>query len=172
MDISKIDFNSLRKINVDLDHHHSFGCGQANPYGLQMKFMTDEKYIYSQLMVPDHLCSWQNLIHGGIVGTILDEIMFWGAMYFSKKVVLTKKNAFEIKKPPFSGYMLVTAVGYIQSRTDKNNMTMGGAVYNNRWQLYATSTGAFTAIDLEIIDRFKILTGRDIQTVRSIIISF
>jgi acyl-coenzyme A thioesterase PaaI-like protein len=145
---------------------------EANLYGLRIKFSTDEKYIYSQLTVPDHLYSWQNLIHGGTVAAILDEIMFWSAMYFCKKVVLTKKSTVEIKCPPFSKDMPVTAAGYIQSRVDKNNVTVGGAVYNSQLQLYATSIGDFAVIAPEIVDRLKILTEEDIKIVRKLIKSF
>ena len=167
-----IDFSSLKKINVDLDHHNSFGCGQANQFGLRMKFATDGKRVCSQIYVPEYLCSWQNLIHGGIVGTILDEIMFWSAMYFTKKIVLTKKTTIELKCPPSSKYMPVQAFGYIKGRQGESSVIMAGELYNNRGDQYATANADFATIDPAIADRLNILTLADVDMVRGFIKSF
>ena len=47
-----------------------------------MVFYTDNERVYSKLSVPELMNSWQGLVHGGIVSTILDETMFFTAMYF------------------------------------------------------------------------------------------
>jgi hypothetical protein len=52
-----------------------FGCIPANPTGLRLEFFTDGESIFSWVKVPAHLCGWENLVHGGIISTILDEVM-------------------------------------------------------------------------------------------------
>ena len=60
--------------------HNCFGCSPVNPSGLQMNFFADDSSVYSEVTVPKHLCGWNNLIHGGVLSTILDEIMSWAAI--------------------------------------------------------------------------------------------
>ena len=66
--------------------HNCFGCSATNPSGLQMKFYTDEVLVFSWLTLPAHLSGWSNLVHGGVISTILDEIMSWTALCMLNKL--------------------------------------------------------------------------------------
>ena len=68
--------------------HNCFGCSPINPSGLQMNFYTNDSSVFSEVTVPKHLCGWNNLIHGGVLSTILDEIMSWAAIYLLKRITL------------------------------------------------------------------------------------
>ena len=71
------------------DDHKCFGCSPANPHGLQMEFYhADDAVLHSWLVVPDHLRGWNDLVHGGVISTILDEIMSWTAISMLKKFEL------------------------------------------------------------------------------------
>ena len=59
--------------------------------------------VVSWLSVPDHLCGWANVVHGGIISTILDEAMGWAALVILKKLVLTKSISVDYLKPIFIG---------------------------------------------------------------------
>jgi acyl-coenzyme A thioesterase PaaI-like protein len=71
---------------------HCFGCGLKNDSGIHMKFYSTEKkeLVVSWLKVPDHLCGWSNLVHGGIISTMLDEAMGWAGLVILKKLVVSK----------------------------------------------------------------------------------
>lgn len=60
--------------NID---HDCFGCGQHNHQGLKMTFASNGEQLRSELVIPEHLRGWSNLVHGGITTTILDEMMGW-----------------------------------------------------------------------------------------------
>ena len=95
------DRENLRFIPTNIWDSHCFGCSPVNPAGLQMKFYTDEKSIYSWLKVPDHLCGWNRLVHGGVISTILDEVMGWAAIHLLKVIVLTKTMTVDYIQPVF-----------------------------------------------------------------------
>ena len=63
------------------ESHNCFGCPK-NEAGLQMEFYLNEKLdtVVSWLSVPDHLCGWGNIVHGGIISTLLDEAMGWAGL--------------------------------------------------------------------------------------------
>ncbi|MBU0697911.1 MAG: PaaI family thioesterase, partial [Proteobacteria bacterium] len=98
-----------------LDNHKCFGCSPRNPSGLRMKFYTNDKSLFSSLTVPDHLCGWDRFVHGGVIATILDEIMSWSAITLLKRIILTKSMTIDFVKPIFIGNRL-TAEGKVLER--------------------------------------------------------
>ena len=69
-----------------------FGCSQNNHQGLQMVFYAtpEADRVYSFLNLAPHFCRWRNFTHGGIIATILDEVMAWGSVVCLGKFVLSK----------------------------------------------------------------------------------
>lgn len=108
-----------------------FGCSPNNPSGLQMKFEAGEDSVRSLITVPDHLCGWSTLVHGGVLTTILDEIMSWTAMHFLKQLVMTKSINMEFKKPVFVGEQL-QAIGRISDQSNRNNVLLEGIILNRK----------------------------------------
>ena len=53
-----------------------FGCGLANPAGLQMEFLVAEDgSVVCLAAVPDRFNGHPGYLHGGIIATLLDESM-------------------------------------------------------------------------------------------------
>jgi acyl-coenzyme A thioesterase PaaI-like protein len=53
-----------------------FICGRQNPVGLKMDFYEDRdaEQIRAELVVPDEYQGYPDVVHGGIVAAILDEV--------------------------------------------------------------------------------------------------
>jgi len=83
------------------DDHRCFACGPANAAGLHMRFLAGEDRVVSRLTIPEHLRGWSNLAHGGVLSTILDEIMSWTAIHLLRRVILTKSMTVNFKKPVY-----------------------------------------------------------------------
>lgn len=53
-----------------------FGCGEANPNGLQLEFLlADDGTVVCPVSIPDHFEGHPGFLHGGIIATLLDETM-------------------------------------------------------------------------------------------------
>jgi len=53
-----------------------FVCGRKNPRGLYMTFYDDgENEVHSEYTVPDEYQSYPGIVHGGVVASMLDEIV-------------------------------------------------------------------------------------------------
>lgn len=54
-----------------------FGCGHANPGGLKLSFAVDReaRTLRTACRLPDVYQSWEGILHGGLVATLLDEAM-------------------------------------------------------------------------------------------------
>jgi uncharacterized protein (TIGR00369 family) len=122
-----------------------FGCGHSNPVGLKMDFFADETFVYSWLTLADHFCSYDKYVHGGIVATVLDEIMTWAALYFMKKFVLTKSININYLKTVYTD-IEIRVEGKVCERLSEKKVIMEGFVYSND-ELCAKSTGEYVLID-------------------------
>jgi acyl-coenzyme A thioesterase PaaI-like protein len=62
----------------ELPHTRScFVCGEANPSGLKLRFETDGRIAQARFRPrPEHI-GFKNVVHGGLIATVLDEIMVW-----------------------------------------------------------------------------------------------
>jgi acyl-coenzyme A thioesterase PaaI-like protein len=122
-----------------------FGCGTQNPHGLKMKFSTDGERVYSFMQVPSTLTGWDKTVHGGILSTILDEIMGWSVIYLLKKIGMTKIITVEFKKAVSAGELL-TIVGCIKEKQSERSALMAGVIFNADEALCVEATGQFTTM--------------------------
>lgn len=55
---------------------HCFICGRKNPHGLYMTFFDNgENEVISEYTVSEDYQSYPGIVHGGIVATMLDEVV-------------------------------------------------------------------------------------------------
>ncbi len=142
--------------------HKCFGCGPANPTGLQMKFFSDDKSVFSWVKVPGHLMGWDNLVHGGILSTILDEIMSWSAIYLLKKLILTKSMTIDFIKPVFEGMELKVEGNVFEKRSDKEAV-MQGRIYNAEGVLCTKSKGIFALLEPKMAKKLNLMSAKALK---------
>ena len=62
-------------LDTDLNEGFCFGCGQNNPLGLKLRFIRDGETIRTEFTSDKMHQGWPGLLHGGILGCLLDEAM-------------------------------------------------------------------------------------------------
>lgn len=129
--------------NID---HDCFGCGQHNHQGLKMTFATNGEQLRSELVIPEHLRGWSNLVHGGITTTILDEMMGWAGIYFLNKFVLTRDIKVRFRLPVFIGES-VSVIGYVAECKNDRRALLVAELYNSKGQLAAKAEGDFALFE-------------------------
>ena len=159
----------MKKLPTLSKDHTCFGAGPANQYGLRMEFYTDNERVYSELVIPEYMNSWQGIVHGGIVSTILDETMFYTAMCFSKCIAMTREVTVKLHRPARFNQMPFTAIGEIKSSATDTTGVIAGKLYNAEGLLCAESLGKFGLIKMNIIRKLDILTEKDILMIYDII---
>ena len=129
--IDGADFHieNVKKLPPLPNDHMCFGAGPANHYGLRMNFSTDNKRIYSKLNIPTHMNSWIGLVHGGVVSTVLDEIMFYTALFFFRCFALTKEVHVKLHRPTKFEQMPVIAIGEVKARDTDTNGQISSFLY-------------------------------------------
>ena len=57
------------------DDHYCLCCGEKNPLGFKMKFRYEGEKLLSEAVIPKEYQGFANVVHGGVLGTLLDEVM-------------------------------------------------------------------------------------------------
>ena len=62
---------------IDVAPHNCFACGSLNEHGLHLDLHVARERCWTELTIGDRFQGWDGIAHGGIVSTILDEVMAW-----------------------------------------------------------------------------------------------
>ena len=84
-----------------------FVCGKRNGDGLQLDFeLVGESGIRTEFTPLKRYQGWKDIVHGGIIATILDEVMV-NAAYLRKIVAVSAKLEIKLRKPAAVGERLI-----------------------------------------------------------------
>jgi uncharacterized protein (TIGR00369 family) len=96
-----------------------FACGKKNPFGLQVnpEIDPDGTQVKIECTPPSHFQGWANVIHGGILSTLLDEaITYVGIASFDGPAV-TAQLEVRFKKPAITGDKLIVTANRVNMST-------------------------------------------------------
>jgi acyl-coenzyme A thioesterase PaaI-like protein len=79
--------------------HHCFACGTDNPSGLHLDFYVSGDRVCTDVILDRYRVGWEGIAHGGIISTLLDEIMSWTILYFRRVFFVTRKMEVRYVKP-------------------------------------------------------------------------
>jgi acyl-coenzyme A thioesterase PaaI-like protein len=89
------------------DDKNCFVCGDKNRYGLRLEFTIDkDNVMHAEFMPQKHHQGFKDIVHGGLIGLILDEIMVNLAWKIGKDVVSAELNV-RLKKIAKVGKKLI-----------------------------------------------------------------
>ncbi len=152
----KLDRSRLKKI-PNCEDQTCFGCGSKNLDGLQMEFYTDGTLLYSFLEIPTKMAGWDKAVHGGILSTVLDEIMGWGVVSLCKQIGVTKTITVDFEKPVFVDEQL-TAIAKLEQKKDARSVMMSAEIYNAESVLCARASAEFKAMAPKTAIRLGMVT--------------
>ena len=152
-----IDWQQLRPV-INIGDQTCFGCGADNPIGLHMHFLSDDEKLYAQLRVPVTMAGWDTTVHGGILSTILDEMMGWSVIYLVGKIGVTKTMTVDVLKPVRAEQRL-TAIGYIAEEISERQIRVSGEIYSEEGVLSVRSSGLFAAMTAQAAVRLGVMSS-------------
>jgi len=106
--------------------HNCFACGELNEIGLHLKLNLVPGRCWVELEVPRRFEGWEGIIHGGILCTIMDEVMAW-ALVQEDSWGVTARMSVEFRKPVTVG-MRVRAEGWVAGTRRRIHSTAGRMV--------------------------------------------
>ncbi len=135
-----------------------FGCSPKNASGLKMTFYTNRSVdaVVSWFSVPPQFCGWGTLVHGGIISTMLDEAMGWGALVILGRLVLSKTISVEFISPVLAGAE-IRVEGSVRDVVSDRKGVMQGFIYSNKDVLCARATSDVSLFTMDYIRKMGAL---------------
>ena len=158
-----INFAELKKLVPHDGQRGCFGKSETSPINKQLSLYADGKAIYTQFQPLERHIGWGNILHGGILTTILDEMLGWEAVLLAKMVCVTKNIEVQFHHPAqFDDTYTITAQYLQHTQTE---ITVEGEVYNSGNMLITSATGVFSPLPAQRVDRLGIMPAEQLKSV-------
>jgi uncharacterized protein (TIGR00369 family) len=121
--------------------NYCFCCGKDNEEGLHLSISYPEKgTAETSLEVPEWFSGWKNMTHGGLIATVLDEIMAHACVGMSQMAV-TAEITVRYQKAVQTGSR-IRAVGKVDEAKGRILVTKGW-IYDAEGSVAAEATARF-----------------------------
>ena len=114
------------------DDSSCFVCGNKNEIGLKLNIISDKekKRAVAKTVIDEKFCGWSGIVHGGIISTLLDEIMAYAA-FTAGGTGVTGEMTVRFKKPVPTGKE-ITIEGEIESQKGRIVYAVGRIIFEGK----------------------------------------
>jgi HAD superfamily hydrolase (TIGR01509 family) len=88
----------IPKLDVDYTAQFCFACSQQNPIGLKLKPIQDGERVTAEFTAGKFHQGWGNVIHGGILYTLLDEVTAYAMLCRGIELGVTAKSEIRFRQ--------------------------------------------------------------------------
>jgi uncharacterized protein (TIGR00369 family) len=120
--------------------HNCFACGGQNPIGMQLAIELGEGTARTEWTADPRYVGWEEKIHGGILATLLDEVMAWAPSSYDSWAV-TAEMHLRYRSPANPGERLLAEARVTHRR--RRIYEVRGEVRGGDGRLVAEATGRF-----------------------------
>ena len=125
--------------------HRCFVCGESNPIGLKLRFETDGRLVRTRFVPkPEHI-GFQQVVHGGILATLMDEIMVWACAVQTKRFGFCAELNVRFLKPAEPDKAIDASAELTANRKDRI-FEAKAELKNEAGEVLATATGKYLPI--------------------------
>ncbi len=133
--------------------HACFACGTLNAHGLHLVLNVADDTCWTELTLRPEFQGWEGIAHGGIVATILDEVMGW-ALASADAWGYTAKMSIEYKRPVPVGAHLRGEGRLVERR--RRLLTLTGRLLDaDTGEVLATAEALYVAAPQAQLDELK-----------------
>lgn len=147
---------AAEEFRFEFAEHNCFACGTLNTNGLGLALHLEHERSWTELTLDRRFEGWEGIAHGGIVSTILDEVMAW-SLVASDTWGVTARLAVEFRRPvPID--TPIRADGWVTRSRRRVVDTSARLIEIASGTELATATGVYVAADAarkrELQDRY------------------
>lgn len=143
--------------------HHCFGCGSLNLHGLQLRLHHDQdsNEVWTHFTPDRRFEGYGGIVHGGIIATVLDEVMTW-SLYRIGAWAVTAQMETRFRQP-----IMIGEPTWATGRIDRDRgrlFNLSGEIRRERDNLLlANATAVFMRVPEQQAKawRDRYLTGED-----------
>jgi uncharacterized protein (TIGR00369 family) len=120
--------------------HNCFACGTTNPIGMRLHIEFGPGTARTRWTVGDDYVGWSDKAHGGIIATLLDEVMAW-APSSDDSWAVTAEMSVRYRSPASPGDELVAEARVVEQR--RRIYEVRGEVRGSDGRLVAEGRGRY-----------------------------
>ncbi len=129
----------------ELSPHNCFACGTLNRHGLGLILHVERGRCWTDLSIERRFEGWLDIAHGGILCTVLDEVMAWALVGqddwgLTARMSVTFRRPAEIDRP-------LHAEGRVTRSRRRLIETAGQIVERHTGEIVATADGLYLVAD-------------------------
>ena len=138
--------DTLNRSGPEAADHHCFGCGQLNEHGLRLHLEPDTEGngVRTAFVPAPRTEGYTGVVHGGIITTVLDEVMAW-SLYRHGIWAVTGQLTTRYRKPIPIGEA-TTAIGTIVRDRGRGIEMRGELRRDSDGALLADATATFIRV--------------------------
>jgi uncharacterized protein (TIGR00369 family) len=132
-----------------LPHTRScFVCGESNPIGLKLIMETDGRIVQVRFVPrPEHV-GFKGVVHGGIIATLLDELMVWACAVATKQFSYCAEFTTRFRKPLRPGIPTLARAELTENRRNRI-FEARGTLQSEAGEELAYATGRYIPLKAE-----------------------
>ena len=130
-----------------------FGCSKTNRHSLGLRFWLSDEGCYTRCAIPDFLCGFDGLVHGGMIAFLLDEVAQWTMVSRIGRVGLTREITVRYFKPVPTDTEIIVE-GKITNQKGKN-VILKSTIRSDDNVLLAESESSWFLANLSIISEMS-----------------
>jgi len=122
-----------------------FVCGESNSIGLKIRFETDGAVVRARFVpAPEHI-GFKGTVHGGIIATLLDEIMVWACAVNTQRFAYCAELNVRFLSPLRPGEEVLASAELVSNKRNKL-FEARGELRTPAGMVLATGTGKYLPI--------------------------
>jgi len=96
-----------------------FVCGESNPIGFKLRLETDGRIVQTRFMPRSEHTGFKHAVHGGLVSTLLDEMMAWACALQTRQFAYCAELTVRFLLPVRPNVEIVARGEVVANRRDK-----------------------------------------------------
>jgi acyl-coenzyme A thioesterase PaaI-like protein len=132
-------------MTIEVAPHRCFACGALNEHGIHLDLHVDGDRCWTELALPDRFQGWDGIAHGGIICTVLDEVMAW-SLAATDNWGLTARMSVDFKRPVRLG-VPIRGEGWVTAVRRRLVETAARIIDPASGEVLATATATYVAAD-------------------------
>jgi uncharacterized protein (TIGR00369 family) len=125
-----------------------FVCGAYNPVGFKLELTENQQRVESQFQFKPEHCGFPEVVHGGLITTILDETMAWTVGVCAQKFAYCAELTVRFLRPIAPGTDMVARGEMIENKRGRLFLVRAEIV-NLQGDLMAEASGKFLPLPEE-----------------------
>jgi uncharacterized protein (TIGR00369 family) len=141
----------------EFEPHRCFACGELNEQGLHLAIHTSPNGSWTETILEPRFQGWEAVAHGGIVCTLLDEVMAWAVIGRGTWGVTARLNV-TFRRPIPVG-RAIRAEGWVVDEHRRAHRAEGRVLDAATGEVLASGESTFVAVPPGEVERLKARYG-------------